>query len=226
MVLDKPSGWILAPDSWEASGRNLQLALTASIRARTFWARSRNLRFIRYVHRLDAETTGLVLFAKSPGAVAAYSELFRQRLMEKRYLAIVRGRPKQREWVCRIKLSPEADASGKISTDPNGLEAETRFKVIDTANDFALIEARPITGRTHQIRVHLAASGTPVLGDSLYLAQATSKRQPVAMALRSVGLSYRDPFRGQRVRIVAETDTFLRTHGFAPGIWTFAAESR
>src|SRR5579859_6390875 len=83
LALDKPAGWMLAPDSWDQTGRNLQLALQSSLNAGDFWARSRNLKFLRFIHRLDAETTGITLFAKSAGALNAYSELFETRSVEK-----------------------------------------------------------------------------------------------------------------------------------------------
>ena len=74
MAIDKPEGWLLAPDTWDHTGRNLQLAIESSMNARDFWAQSRNLKFLRYIHRLDADTTGLLLMAKSPGAMRAFSE--------------------------------------------------------------------------------------------------------------------------------------------------------
>jgi 23S rRNA pseudouridine1911/1915/1917 synthase len=91
IALDKGPGWMLAPDSWDQTGRNLQLALQSSLNAGDFWARSRNLKYFRFIHRLDADTTGVTLFAKSPGALRAYSELFEERRVEKTYLAVVHG---------------------------------------------------------------------------------------------------------------------------------------
>jgi len=76
LAIDKPAGWLLAPDFWDKTGRNLQLALQSSIQAGDFWARSRNLKFLRFVHRLDEDTTGVLLLVKSVGAVPAYSALF------------------------------------------------------------------------------------------------------------------------------------------------------
>src|SRR5580765_4974816 len=67
LAIDKPRNWMLVPFSWQRTNRNLQAALTSSIAARDFWARSRNLRFLRFIHRLDADTTGVLLFGKSPG---------------------------------------------------------------------------------------------------------------------------------------------------------------
>src|SRR5215831_2735876 len=82
LAIDKPRGWMLVPFSWQKTNRNLQAALTSSIAAGDFWARSRNLRYLRFVHRLDADTSGILLLAKSPGALRTYSELFESRRME------------------------------------------------------------------------------------------------------------------------------------------------
>src|SRR5438046_2988088 len=95
LAIDKPAGWLLAPDSWNKTGRNLQLALRSSIEAGDFWAHARNLKFLRFVHRLDAETSGVLLLVKSPGAVPAYSALFESRAVKKIYLAVVEGIPSQ-----------------------------------------------------------------------------------------------------------------------------------
>jgi 23S rRNA pseudouridine1911/1915/1917 synthase len=240
LALDKPAGWMLAPDSWEHTGRNLQLALQSSLNARDFWARSRNLKFLRFVHRLDAETTGITLFAKSPGALRAYSAMFEERQVEKTYLVVVHGVPKQREWTCRLALTPDPGFKGRMRVAPregpppreraeadsprrrrggSGFEwkdAETRFRVLQSSPTAALIEARPLTGRTHQIRAHLAAAGHPVLGDPLYgpdrMALSKGRQR---LALRSVRLAYRDPFQNRRVVIEAPAAEFAREYGFA-----------
>ena len=75
LAIDKPTGWLLAPVSWDKTSRNLQLALMSSLRAGAFWARSRNLKYLRFAHRLDADASGVLLLAKSPGAVRAYSRV-------------------------------------------------------------------------------------------------------------------------------------------------------
>ena len=93
MVLDKPAGWLVAPDDWVQTGRNLFLALREGMDFGDWWAKSRNLRFLRFVHRLDAETSGLLLCVKSEGSMAAYSRLFAERDVEKVYLAVVDGTP-------------------------------------------------------------------------------------------------------------------------------------
>jgi 23S rRNA pseudouridine1911/1915/1917 synthase len=216
LAIDKPRGWMLAPDSWRETGRNLQAALAASVIARDFWARSRNLRFIRYVHRLDAETTGVVLLAKSPGAVHALSRLFESREMAKVYLAVVHGAPRSKRWTCRAKLSADPDAQGRIRVDQrNGKEAETRFEVLQTTRGLTLIRAVPLTGRTHQIRVHLAEAGHPVVGDKLYGKTGSDRG---ALALRAIELAYVDPFTRRRVRIRAPGEEFVSEYGFDSGV--------
>ena len=213
LAIDKPRDWMLVPFSWQRTNRNLQAALTSSIAARDFWARSRALKFLRFVHRLDADTTGVLLFGKSQGAVTAYGRLFESRQMQKVYLAVIEGVPKQKEWTCRLKLAPKPGDPGRMQVDlRQGKEAETKFKVLKTVKDRALIEAHPLTGRTHQIRLHLAESGCPVVADELY---GRKGHKSEALGLRAVQLAYRDPFTRRPVKITAESEWFLREYGFS-----------
>jgi RluA family pseudouridine synthase len=210
LAIDKPAGWMLVPYNWDKTGRNLQLAISSAILGGAFWARSRGLRFLKYIHRLDAETTGILLFAKSQGALRSYGDLFESRHMQKRYLAVVRGDPREDEWVCKQKLGPDPKEHGRNRVDPQGKEAETKFNVLERKNGLALIEARPLTGRTHQIRLHLADSGLPIVGDPMYGAQEDRSRRNPLMALRAVELAYEDPFSRKRVRIVAPSEEFVQ----------------
>lgn len=213
IAIDKPRGWMLIPHSWQKTSRNLQAAITSSIAARDFWARSRNLRFLRYVHRLDADTSGILLFARSPGAVETFSGLFESRRMEKTYLAIVCGMPKQNEWTCRLQLAPDPQYNGKMKVDVRtGKDSETCFRVLETRGKLTLVEARPITGRTHQIRVHLKESGLPIVGDELY----GTRMGKLPLGLRAMHLAYQDPFTKKRVEIHAPMQEFLEEFGFAP----------
>jgi RluA family pseudouridine synthase len=210
LAIDKPAGWILAPAEWDKTSRNLQRELILSLTMGEYWARSRNLKYIRFVHRLDAETSGVLLLAKSAGALSALSELFETRLVRKKYLAVVRGNPKETTWVSRLSISQEPGSKGQMRVDErNGKDAQTEFHVLRRGEGRALVEAIPTTGRTHQIRVHLAAAGHPVLGDLLYGGPGGE------MALRAIELSYADPFQKRPVRITAPTDEFLRRFRFA-----------
>ncbi|MCX6884461.1 MAG: RluA family pseudouridine synthase [Verrucomicrobia bacterium] len=213
MAIDKPAGWMLVPLSWQRTNRNLQAAINSSIAAGDFWARSRGLKFLKYVHRLDADTTGVMLLAKSMGAVAAYGDMFENRSVHKTYLAVVAGQPKQREWVCRSKLGTDPNRIGSMRVDDReGKDAETTFRVLAQQGGRTLIQAEPLTGRTHQIRVHLATSGCPIFGDDLY-GSGDSKRLP-DLGLRAIRIEFQDPFTRQRVRVEAPVEHFLKEFGF------------
>ncbi|MGH7975063.1 MAG: RluA family pseudouridine synthase [Limisphaerales bacterium] len=211
LAIDKPRGWMLVPHSWRQTNWNLQAAIDSSIRADDFWARSRNLKFLRHIHRLDADTSGVMLFAKSQGAVQTFSDLFESRKMEKTYFAVVTGVPRESEWICELPLAPDPKQFGKMKVDlRNGKESETHFKILQTRGKFSLIEAKPVTGRTHQIRVHLAESGCPIMCDELY----GKVEKGFRLGLRAVRLAYFDPFTKRRVEIHAPTEKFLKEYGF------------
>ncbi len=221
LAIDKPAGWMLVPVSWQNTGRNLQAALLSCLASGAYWVRSRNLTFLRYAHRLDAETTGVLLLAKSRGALDALGGLFESRLMQKSYLAVVQGRPPRDAWTCNLPLAPHPRKHGRVIVSRHdGKSTETRFRVVERKTDaqrgtWSLIEARPVTGRTHQIRVHLAADGLPVLGDALYgPRQSGLMPDDFPLALRAVSLAYADPFTRRAVRIDAPRTLFLRAFGF------------
>jgi RluA family pseudouridine synthase len=212
LAIDKPRGWMLVPDSWRKTNWNLQTAIDSSIRADDFWARSRNLRYLRHVHRLDADTSGVMLFAKSEGAMRAMGEMFESRRMVKTYLAVVEGVPREKEWTCELPLGPDPKNFGKMRVDTSeaGKEAETHFRVLASNDRFTLIESSPLTGRTHQIRVHLAQSGSPIMCDELYGRVEKGFR----LGLRAVRLAYKDTFTRRPVTIIAPVESFLKEFGF------------
>ena len=212
MAVDKPAGWMLGPEDEERLSRNLHVALVDLIGSGAWWARSRNLRFLRFVHRLDAPTTGVLLMAKSQGAIPPFSRLFATRDVSKRYLAVTEGVPREQAWTCREPLGPDPELHGRHRVDRReGKPAETDFRVLEVRGNRALVEARPITGRTHQIRLHLRAAGCQVVGDVLY-----GRSDPVGLALRAVEMSYKDPFTGKPVRIRADESGFKARLGFGP----------
>jgi RluA family pseudouridine synthase len=120
----------------------------------------------RVIHRLDRGTSGVMVFPKQKWAAAWLSARFHDGLAEKRYLALVSGRPEQEAWSVDGPI-------GKIGTSRYGImtggrPALTEFRLLASAEGFSLVEARPVTGRTHQIRVHLEACGLPIVGDTTY----------------------------------------------------------
>lgn len=216
LAIDKPAGWMLAPNDWDRTGRNLALAILSSIEEREFWASSRNLKFLRHVHRLDADTSGVLLFAKSPGALTVYSRLFETRSVEKIYLAVCEGTPAAESWTCRQPIGEDPGRVGRMMVDSRaGRDAETRFRVLQQAGPLALVEARPLTGRSHQIRLHLNASGLPILGDALYgRTSPTPPQREFPMALRATELGFIDPFLKRPIRIRVDAIRFAKAFGF------------
>lgn len=164
----------------------------------------------RVIHRLDRGTSGAMLFPKSRLAAAWLSARFHDGLVEKRYLALLNGRPEQSAWTMDGAIGKVGSARYGIMTA--GRPAVTEFRLLASSGDFSLVEARPLTGRTHQIRVHLLASGMPIVGDTTY-GGAPAER----MMLHCSELAFKDA-RGMEVRVVAPLDelfvVFMREKGF------------
>jgi 23S rRNA pseudouridine1911/1915/1917 synthase len=123
------------------------------------------------VHRLDKETSGLLIITKSNDAFFYFKELFQSRKIKKYYLALVSGRPKDTKGTIkaplgRIGLKRTTHISGKKLIDQK--EAETDYKTVRNFRDYTLLELNPKTGRTHQLRVHLNSIGHPIAGDPIY----------------------------------------------------------
>ena len=222
MVIDKPVGWMFVPLGWARTDHNLQLALESSIREAPHWVRKRNLRYLRYIHRLDAETTGAVMLAKSPGALETYAKLFERRQIHKRYFAVVEDPVEEPEWRCDWPLTSSSGPRSRVEIDEElGREARTDFRVLERSAGRTLLEACPWTGRTHQIRAHLAACGLPIAGDELYGAEPESGgpargwRAESALGLRAVELRYVDPFSRREIHVTAPAKPFLQRYGFS-----------
>ncbi len=121
------------------------------------------------VHRLDKETSGVMVIAKNDKSHVNLSSQFKNRVVSKTYLAIVHGQIKQESGNINLKIGRDKRNRLKISNNSSSLrEAETDWRVIERFKKFTLIEAYPKTGRTHQIRVHLDSIGCPILGDKIY----------------------------------------------------------
>lgn len=121
------------------------------------------------VHRLDVDTSGVMVFARSVPAHRALNKLFAERQVDKKYHAFIVGEPYWHEMEVNLPLLPDADRRHRTVVDRRrGLHALTNFLVLERFNRYTLVEARPYTGRRHQIRVHLSAIGFPVVSDALY----------------------------------------------------------
>jgi 23S rRNA pseudouridine1911/1915/1917 synthase len=151
------------------------------------------------VHRLDAGTSGLMIVARTDGAFAAMQAMFRRHAVERTYLALVAGEPEHDGFTVDAPLQRRSD---RIVVDRvGGREASTEVEVLERLGAASLVRARPRTGRTHQIRVHLAAVGHPVVGDRPYggrreLARMLGLDRPF---LHSADVGFEHPMTGERV---------------------------
>ena len=134
------------------------------------------------LHRLDRETSGVVLFAKTEAARRALVRQFECRTMQKGYLAITDGVPSPAEDTVEEPLRRNPADRRRVIADPSGQPAATRFWTLQSTATHALVLAQPLTGRTHQIRVHLATRGAAILGDATY---APPDRSPSDLAART-----------------------------------------
>ena len=190
IVIDKPSGVAVH------GGSGVSYGVIESLRAERPQAK-----FLELAHRLDRDTSGLLLIAKKRSALVELHRMLREGEVDKRYLAVVRGRwsgPAE----MRQALHKYVTASGerRVSIQEGGMKAVTRVSLKKSSNDFSILELQLLTGRTHQIRVHLAHAGHPVLGDDKYgdfeLNRALAKKGVKRLFLHAERLSFRHPLSG------------------------------
>ncbi|MBI5570534.1 MAG: RluA family pseudouridine synthase [Desulfomonile tiedjei] len=165
IVVDKPPGLAVHP----GAGRSTGTLMDVLVRTRPEMIGVGEPDRWGIVHRLDRDTSGVMVAAKTAHAHAELSAQFRQHSVHRIYLAIVRGNPSEDEGVIDVPLGRHAKDRKRISTvTKKARSAITRWKVLERLGELTLLEIRPETGRTHQIRVHLASRGMPVAGDPVY----------------------------------------------------------
>lgn len=154
LAVDKPAGLLSVPDRYKEDKPSL-----ASLLLEDFPT-------ARPLHRLDFETSGIVLFCLNPEAFGWYSEQFEHRTITKKYALISEGRCLENEGLIDAPLFTQT--IGKVVISKRGKSSQTSWNLMEAFQHHSLIEANPHTGRTHQIRVHLASIGHPIVGDVLY----------------------------------------------------------
>lgn len=216
IIVDKPKGWLLAPSHWVKTGRNLQQYLTNAIESGAPWSKRLHIKFLRFIHRLDADCTGLLLLAKHRLALRLFSNMFKTRKIRKLYLAIVLGKVALQQWNINVPLSIERGTKHiKAKVDyKRGKPALTYFWKVGTAFKLgaytvSLVGAEPITGRTHQIRVHLSHCGHPIIGDVLYTSPSYGTIAQ-DLALRSIRCIFVHPLENRLIDIQASLEEFLK----------------
>jgi RluA family pseudouridine synthase len=208
VAFDKPAGLLVAPDRWDKERPNLMALIHARISPQIFNA-----------HRLDADTSGIVLCAKTKLVLNKLCAQFERGEIEKEYLALVRGRPALEKGSIREPLMPDPSRPGKIRASRHGKPAHTDYEIERAFRGFALLRLRPRTGRTHQLRVHMKCLGCPIVADPwysdgrpLFLSEFKRGYKPsrgeerpllARLALHAQRLKFEHPATGARVEIEA-----------------------
>jgi 23S rRNA pseudouridine1911/1915/1917 synthase len=189
LVVDKPAGLVVHPGAGNATG-TLVHALAGKIAGGDDDRPG-------IVHRLDRDTSGLMVVARTPEAHARLQELVRERALERIYLALVRGHPRSRTGRIEAAIGRDRGEPTRVSLDTDSpREAVTHFEVERLLGGNALLRVRLETGRMHQIRVHLGAIDLPVVGDRVYgVKEPALGRQ----FLHAAELAFPHPFTGERV---------------------------
>ena len=191
IVINKLAGMLVHPTHREKSGTLLN--------GLTFYLNdgARASAFVRpgLVHRLDKETSGLIVIAKSTRVHRILARQFQRRSVEKKYLALVEGVVKKNEGTVAENIGRYTDEK-RWDLKTEGKRAETNFRVLERNAETTLLELEPVTGRTNQLRIHCAATGHPIVGDVKRLGREFER-----LCLHSSRLSFDHPNRGERVEL-------------------------
>ncbi len=211
LVLDKPARLVVHPGAGQRTG-TLAHALLAHAPSTAGVGGPRRPGI---VHRLDKGTSGLLVVAKSPRAYAGLTEQLARRQVTRRYLALVHGEVRQAEGTIDAPMGRHPRHRTRMAVLPpgRGKRAVTRFRVLERFKGFTYLEAQLETGRTHQIRVHLASLGHPVMGDATYRLRSTPRITDPALAalvdaldgvaLHAASLAFTHPVTGARLEFAS-----------------------
>ncbi len=189
LVLDKPRGMVVHPGAGRDHGTLVNFLVAMTPLSAVGGPQRPGI-----VHRLDKDTSGLMVIAKTTRAHLSLLEQFRSRQVRKVYLALVEGRVVEDEGRIEVPLRLE-HATKRVIAHPGGKEAITEFLVLRRFRAHSLVECRLLTGRTHQLRVHWAYIGHPILGDLLY--GKNTKEFPVGQLLHAYRLCFHQPVTGE-----------------------------
>jgi len=204
LVIDKPSGIAVH------GGSGVSFGVIESLRAARPQAK-----VLELAHRLDRDTSGLLILCKRRSALVELHRMLREGEVRKIYLAVVKGALAKKTLELRESLHKHVTASGerRVSVQADGMSALTRVTRLKSSGEFSLLQVELMTGRTHQIRVHLAHAGHPVVGDDKYGDFALNRALKQRLLLHAAKLSFRHPLGGETVKLEsalpAEMKAFL-----------------
>jgi RluA family pseudouridine synthase len=171
LALDKPAGLLTSPDLASPFRPDLMKLLHTAIAEKKPWARERNLDYLNNAHSLDAETSGVILLAKSKDIFIALANLFSSQKVTEKYIALVRGEPLENKFEVDAKIAPHPVTPGLMRVDSkDGKQSKTKFEMLENfpRYGYALFKCEPLLNRAHQIRVHASHVGLKIVGDELY----------------------------------------------------------
>jgi 23S rRNA pseudouridine1911/1915/1917 synthase len=197
MVVDKPWGLTVHP----APGHPSHTLVNALLALRPNLSGIGGVQRPGIVHRLDKDTSGLMLVAKNDAAHNSLATQLQKRLIHKRYLALVWGNPKPASGVIEGAIARDPRNRKRMAIVADGRESTTHYATLEEFNEVSLVEARPVTGRTHQIRVHMTSIGHPLVGDALYSNRKT--RLVERQFLHAETLEFSLPSTGKSMEVTA-----------------------
>lgn len=169
LAVDKPAGLLVSPDRYDPERANLMRLVHRDIERGAPWVKARGVTYLANVHRLDFETSGVLLLARSKSTLTALANQFGAEQPHKTYHALICGVPVEDQFEVNARIAPHPTNPALMRCEPKrGKKAVTRFEVLERFQSHAWVRCTPLTGRTHQIRVHLRFARYPIVSDHLY----------------------------------------------------------
>lgn len=199
VAINKPAGMVVHPAAGNEHGTLVNAALHRWPEIRGVGEEGRS----GVVHRLDKDTSGVIVMAKTPNALALLQQQFRKRVIEKEYIALVEGVPSTTTGLIDAPIGRDPKRRKRMSVMHGGRKSATRFLVVEEFGSHALLRVKPMTGRTHQIRVHLAWLGHPIAADRVYGYRKPTIRLSDRIFLHARKLTVESPSTGEPLNFTA-----------------------
>jgi 23S rRNA pseudouridine1911/1915/1917 synthase len=215
IAVNKPAGLLVTPDRWDRGIPTIQDMLREYLRKKVSGEHPN----IRLIHRLDKDTSGVIVLAKNVKAQSYVSKQFEAGEVSKSYHAIVKGEMRKDDGIINMPLMESPKRPGTMVVNKKGKKSISLYKVLERFRDFTLVEVNPLTGRTHQVRVHMSAAGYPLAIDplygsssSIYLSELKKDYKPKndtekpiihRLPLHAFRLSFREPTEGKTILLEA-----------------------